>query len=82
MTDGGIEEIYADVEAAFAGGQPFIRVHIFPFEMTDENLEAQRENPNHAFWMNLKTGWDWFETSRVPPNVTASDKTYQFSASY
>jgi len=50
MTDDGIEEIYKDVEAAFAGGQVFIRVHIFPFAMTDENLAKQSENPNHGFW--------------------------------
>lgn len=79
MTNPGIEAIYADVEAAFAGGQSFIRVHIFPFEMTPENLAAQRGNPNHAFWTNLKTGWDWFEQERIPPNVTVADKRYKFS---
>ena len=81
MTNDGIESIYADVEAAFAGGQDFIRVHIFPFEMTAENLAAQAGNPNHAFWENLKTGWDWFERDRVPPNVTVAGKTYRFEAS-
>lgn len=80
MTDDGIEKIYAGVEASFAGGQSFIRVHVFPFEMTAENLAAQSENPNHAFWTNLKTGWDWFEREHIPPNVTVQDKTYQFSA--
>lgn len=81
MTDRGIEEIYADVEAAFAGGQSFIRVHVFPFEMTAENLDSQSQNPNHEFWVNLKLGWDWFEDKRVPPNVTVSQKTYKFDAS-
>ena len=80
MTDKGIEKIYAEVEKAFASGQGFIRVHIFPFEMTTENLAAQSENPNHAFWMNLKTGWDWFEQEGVPPNVSVANKTYQFGA--
>ena len=78
MTDAGIEEIYADVEAAFAGGQSFIRVHVFPFEMTLENMDAQRGNPNHGFWRNLKTGWDWFERENTPPNVTVVDKAYVF----
>ncbi len=80
MTNAGIEEIYADVEAAFAGGQAFIRVHIFPFEMTAENLEAQRGHKNHDFWENLKTGWEWFERENQPPNVSVRDKTYIFSA--
>ena len=78
MTDDGIEEIYADVEAAFAGGQSFIRVHIFPFEMTEANLDAQRSNRNYVFWSNLKTGWDWFEREKTPPNVTVADKAYVF----
>lgn len=78
MTDAGIEEIYAEVEAAFAGGQDFIRVHIFPFEMTEENLALYKDNPNADFWQNLKTGWDWFERDGAPPNVTVSDKRYVF----
>ena len=81
MTNDGIDEIYADVEAAFAGGQSFVRVHIFPFEMTVENLDAKTENLNYAFWENLKTGWDWFERERIPPNVTVAQKTYRFSES-
>ena len=81
MTDTGIDEIYADVEMAFAAGQSFIRVHIFPFDMTDENLAAQSLNVNHAFWSNLKTGWDWFEANRTPPNVTVREKVYEFSVS-
>ena len=81
MTNDGIEEIYADVEAAFAGGQSFIRVHVFPFEMTPENLAAQRDNPNYVFWENLQTGWDWFERDKTPPNVTVQNARYQFEPS-
>ena len=81
MTNDGIDDIYAGVEAAFAGGQSFIRVHIFPFEMTEENLAEQTLNMNHAFWANLKTGWDWFEQNKAPPNVSVSDKKYHFSSS-
>ena len=82
MTNNGIEDIYADVEAAFAGGQSFIRVHIFPFEMTKANLDAQRGNRNYVFWSNLKTGWDSFEHEKRPPNVTVIDKAYVFDESY
>ena len=80
MTDKGIEEIYADVEAAFAGGQSFIRVYIFPFEMAKKNLEAYSTHPNHVFWKNLEQGWDWFESKKMPPNVTIADKAYVFNA--
>ena len=78
MTDAGIEEIYALVERAFAGGQPGVRVHVFPFPLTTANLAAQADNPNHAFWQNLKTGWERFETDARPPDVTVVDKRYVF----
>jgi len=79
MTDESIEDIYKDVEAAFAGGQSFIRVHVFPFEMSEEKLNRYKANANYAFWENLKTGWDWFERDHLPPNVTVRNKAYQFS---
>ena len=73
MTNPGIETIYDRVETAFDNGQGFIRVHIFPFPMTDTNLAAYADNPNAAFWANLKQGWDWFEETGTPPNVTVRD---------
>ena len=79
MTDKGIEEIYTLMGAALEGGQPFIRVHVFPFPMTDKNLRLYEENIHYAFWKNLKTGWDWFEETSRPPNVTVSQKRYIFN---
>lgn len=79
MTDDGIEEIYDLVEAALDNGQAFIRVHAFPFPMTDENLETMRGNLNHKFWSNLKQGWDWFEIHDEPPDVNVQAKRYVFS---
>ncbi len=78
MTDKGIEEIYTLMSAAFEAGQPFIRVHIFPFPMTATNMDAFKGNENYAFWQNLKTGWDVFEQEGTPPNVEVSQKTYIF----
>jgi len=80
MTDEVIEEIYTVMSAAYGQGQPFIRVHAFPFPMTAENLAKYADNPNAEFWKNLKDGWDWFEETGRPPNVTVSAKTYQFSS--
>jgi len=81
MTDKGIEEIYTLMGAAQKGGQPFVRVHVFPFPMTKENIKAHKGNPNLDFWQNLKTGWDWFEDKSRPPNVNVAQKRYVFSAS-
>ena len=72
MTDEGIEEMYTLVDRAFAEGQPFIRVHIFPFEMSDETLQRFSDNPNHSFWQNLQTGWKAFNDDGAPPNVEVS----------
>ena len=80
MTDASIEEIYALVDAAFRGGQPFVRVHIFPFHMDAANLEAQASSPWADFWKNLKEGYDWFERCGRPPNVEVEEKRYVFNA--
>ncbi len=80
MTDAKIEEIYALVDAAFRGGQSFIRIHIFPFELTDANLRRQRYSRWHSFWLNLKEGYDYFEQNGfVPPNTRVRDGVYVFN---
>ncbi len=78
MTDAGIEEIYTLAHAALSHGQPFFRVHVFPFEMTAANVDAQHASRWHAFWQNLKVGHDHFETHRRPPNVRLRDGRYVF----
>lgn len=80
MTDPVIEEIYTIMSAAYDNGQPYIRVHAFPFPMTEENLEKHSENANIEFWRNLKQGWDWFETYQAPPDVNVVNKSYTFTA--
>jgi len=78
MTDLGIEEIYTLCACALNQGQPFFRVHSFPFRMTSDRLKKEETSPHFAFWKNLKAGYDIFENTHVPPNVTVKNKTYQF----
>ena len=78
MTDEKIEEIYTLCAAAHAGGQAFFRVHIFPFRMTTERIEAPAVFPRKDFWMNLKEGYDLFEKNHVPPEVSVVDGLYRF----
>ena len=78
MTDAGINEIYTLANAAVKNGQSVIRVHSFPFPMTDTNLEASRSSQHYAFWQNLKEGWDWFEANGTPPDVNVKNKLYTF----
>lgn len=80
MTDKGIEEIYTLMSAAFDKEQPFIRVHIFPFPMTDTNIELHSDNENIDFWRNLQEGWQAFERGQKPPNVTVQSQRYIFES--
>ena len=78
MTDPVIEEIYTAADAALRQGQPFFRVHIFPFRMTTENMERHRRSRWYDFWENLKEGYDFFERSGRPPNVEVHQGRYVF----
>jgi len=68
MTDAVIEEIYLYAVHARNGGQQTIPVYIFPFRMTQENMEKYeaiyRNQPEMlAFWRNLRQGYDKFVES-------------------
>ncbi|MGL4399667.1 MAG: L,D-transpeptidase family protein [Luteolibacter sp.] len=78
MTDEKIEEIYTLCAAAHDGGQAYFRVHLFPFRMTAERMEALAEPAWNDFWRNLKEGYDFFEKNRVPPEVSVVDRRYEF----
>jgi len=76
MGDAAIEEIYSLAAAALRAGQPAFEVHAFPFRLDDAAIGAQRTSPWHAFWSELKPGYDAFERSRMPPRVRVAGKQY------
>jgi murein L,D-transpeptidase YafK len=78
MTNTKIEQIYTLADAALKGGQKFFRIHVFPFKMTDEAMIQHSCHRWFTFWQNLKTGYEIFEDTKLPPNVTVKDKTYHF----
>jgi murein L,D-transpeptidase YafK len=78
MTNARIEEIYSLCDAALKGGQRFFRVHSFPFRMTEANMKRHAQSKWIEEWYNLKQGYDWFEKSKRPPNVTVSVRRYLF----
>lgn len=79
MTDSGIEEIYALADSAFRNGQPFFRVHIFPFKMSNDNMEKHKVSEWYKFWENLKEGYNFFEKNgNIPPNVEVRNGRYIF----
>ena len=79
MTDAGIEEIYTLVKAALDQGQPFFRVHCFPFRLTQKNLEKHKENKWHDFWLTQEPVYAYFETNHLPPEVIVENGRYQIS---
>lgn len=78
MTDKFIEEIYYLVESALDKGQSKFSVHIFPFRMNAENMSKHKDNKWLSFWQNLKEGYDLFEQTHTPPEVTVKEKKYFF----
>ncbi len=78
MTDPVIEQVWMLMKSAFEAGQPFVRVHAFPFRMSSSNLSARSDSEWFDFWSNLAEGWDLFEDSRVPPNVRVDSRRYVF----
>ena len=78
MTDPKIEEIYAMSDAALRNGQTFFRVHCFPFRMSEANMKKYAQSKWDSFWLNLKEGYDFFETSKFPPDVQVEAKKYVF----
>ncbi len=78
MTDEKIEEIYTLCDAAHRGGQPFFRIHIFPFRMAETRMLKSASGSNHEFWLNLKEGYDHFERTSIPPDVAVIDGRYRF----
>jgi len=76
MTDEKIEEIYALVEKALKKGQKFVPVHIYPFKMTKENMADHSESKWYDFWTNLKEGYDYFETEKLPPRIEVKNGHY------
>lgn len=79
MTDKRIEEIYTIAQKAFEGGQAFFRIHIFPFRMTNDELQKHSDSKWYSFWQNLQEGFEYFEKTNTPPNVGVHDKKYTFN---
>ncbi|TAE78272.1 MAG: 2-dehydro-3-deoxyphosphooctonate aldolase [Verrucomicrobia bacterium] len=78
MTDERIEEIYTLCAAALDGGQPFFRIHLFPFRMNDERMARETKSEWFDFWQNLREGHDHFERLGLPPEVDINQGRYRF----
>ena len=78
MTDAVVDELWRFVTAALDAGEERVPVHVFPFRMTDANLNARRSDQWAGFWADLKKGHDLFERTRMPPVVSVCNGRYAF----
>lgn len=70
ITDAGIRELYVLAVEARAAGQTRIAVHIFPFELSAENLARRVASPHAGFWQALVPGYQYFEDHHQLPNAS------------
>lgn len=76
MTDQGIEEIYALVEAAIEAGQIEVPLHIFPFRLDRFTLFRYLRFDSFGFWRELREGYRYFEDHRRPPRIEVNNGKY------
>ncbi|MEW7313742.1 peptidoglycan meso-diaminopimelic acid protein amidase [Buttiauxella gaviniae] len=79
MTDSGIDEIFQFVTAALVFGQPNVQVSIYPFRMTDANMQRHKYSYYINFWKQLKPGYDYFTANHQPPVVSVVNGNYMIS---
>ncbi|NJM35358.1 MAG: murein L,D-transpeptidase [Rhodomicrobium sp.] len=76
MTNDVISEIWDLVTAALDNGQERFAVHVFPFRLTDMRLAAYETERWADFWRELKPGYEAFEATQLPPEVTVCQGRY------
>jgi murein L,D-transpeptidase YafK len=76
MTNPVITEIWELVTAALDKGQGSFGIHIFPFRLTEARLSAYADHPWLEFWRDMKPGYDLFEASNIPPQISVCQKRY------
>lgn len=76
MTNTVISEVYNLVSASLRAGQRHIPAHVFPFRLTQSNLDKQKDSEWAGFWANLREGYDSFERTRMPPRVSVCQNKY------
>ena len=78
MTNEVIDEVFRIGIAAFDGGQKQFHVQVLPFKLEIGNVLKHAGSPWYPFWLNLKTGYDLFQDTNVPPVVRVCRNSYAF----
>ncbi len=82
MTDKQVGELYAIARDALKGGQAAFQLQAYPFHMTARNMALYRNDPNIAFWRQLKEGSDRFESTGEILTTSVVAQHYAFAPSH
>jgi murein L,D-transpeptidase YafK len=80
MTDPLIDQLYEMTKATASGSGQGFWIHAFPFRMSSRNMGLHREDRWLPFWKQLKSGYDAFELTKIPPKVTVKNRHYVVEA--
>ncbi|PWC10011.1 transpeptidase [Brenneria roseae subsp. americana] len=76
MTNNYIDEIYRYAEQALLNGQTKIDLAIYPFRMTEQNMQRHRNSSYYSFWRQLQPGYAYFNQHNQPPAVAVFNGQY------
>ncbi|MEQ1964257.1 murein L,D-transpeptidase family protein [Xenorhabdus khoisanae] len=76
MTNRYIEEIYQYAEKALYHGQHEIKINIYPFRMTSQNMGRHKHNDNYQFWKQLQPAYEYFANTGIPATISIIDGRY------
>ena len=76
MGDKRMEEIYFTVQQALMSGQHNVQVHIFPFALTEANLQRFAHSPWINFWKSIAPAYIFFEKRKQIPTITVVQNNY------
>jgi murein L,D-transpeptidase YafK len=81
MTNAYMDEIFTYVNAALRNGQQDVSISIYPFRMTDSNMQRHRYSSDAGFWQQLQPGYAYFAKYHQPPMVNVASGKYVMNSS-
>ncbi|OTA21006.1 hypothetical protein Xbed_01000 [Xenorhabdus beddingii] len=76
MTNRYMDEIYQYAEKALYHGQPEIKINIYPFRMTPQNMRQHKNNGNYPFWKQLQPAYEQFAKTGIPATINVIGGRY------
>lgn len=77
LENGPMEALFALVSLAVKGGQKLMPIHIFPFRLSDTNLEKHKGHEWESFWKGLQPVYSHFNSKRSLPGIYVCEDGYK-----